>query len=231
MRRIDRFQCLEVNTNSTPADGLVILFHGYGADAYDLQTLSDVLGGERPVDFLFPQGPLEVPIGPGWTGRAWWPIDVAALEKAAVSGEPRDLSLENPEGLKALRPSVQKMLSQCGYPLSKIVIGGFSQGAMLATDTYLRTPEPCAGLMILSGALLCSTEWKQLAAARSGQRFFQSHGKNDSVLSFRGASQLETALTQGGMKGSLQSFNGGHEIPMSVIQSAQKYIQQSLFQK
>ena len=224
MRRIDRFQCLDVPHQNQPADGLVILFHGYGADAYDLQTLSEVLAPTLNLDFLFPQGPLEVPIGPGWTGRAWWPIDVESLQKAAQSGTPRDLSLENPEGLKTLRPQVQKMLSQCGYPLSKVVIGGFSQGAMLATDTYLRTPVPCAGLMILSGALLCAPDWKELARARAGQSFFQSHGKSDSVLSHKGAAQLETALTQGGMKGHLQTFNGGHEIPMSVLQSASGYL-------
>ena len=224
MRRIDRFNCIEVTPYETQAEGLVIIFHGFGADAYDLQTLSDALKSKKHLDFLFPQGPLEVSIGTGWTGRAWWQIDVAALEAAAAIGQPRDISMENPEGLKTLRPNIQKMLKQCGFPLSKIVLAGFSQGAMLATDTFLNSPEPCAGLMIFSGALICSPEWKELAQKRKGSAFFQSHGKNDVVLAHRGAQQLETVLTQAGMKGNLMTFHGGHEIPVAAIHGAQKYL-------
>ena len=224
MRRIDRFQCIDVPNENQPADGLVIIFHGWGADAYDLQSLSETLTPQAHLDFLFPRGAVEVSVGPGYTGRGWWQIDVDALNRAAMAGTPRDLSLENPEGLQTLRPQIQKMLSQCGYPLSKVVLAGFSQGAMFATDTYLRTPEPCAGLMIFSGALLCAPEWKELARARAGRSFFQSHGKSDMVLAHRGAAQLETVLTQAGMKGHLQTFNGGHEIPASVVQSASSYL-------
>ena len=224
MRQISQFHCVDVPNDNQPAKGLVILFHGYGADAYDLQTLSDVLSPDSPLDFLFPQGPLEVPIGPGWTGRAWWNINVEELQKAAAEGRPRDMTQENPEGLKNLRPKIQKFLAQTGYPLSQIILGGFSQGAMLATDTYLHLEENCAGLMILSGTLICSETWKTLAQKKAGQRFFQSHGSADGVLAHKGAQQLETLLTQAGMKGRLDTFKGGHEIPMPTVQGAAKYI-------
>ena len=88
MRRLANINCIEVTHEDlgfapTTNPDLVILFHGYGADAYDLQTLSDVLRPKKPTDFLFPQGVLEVPIGPGWTGRAWWNIvGVVGTEKS-----------------------------------------------------------------------------------------------------------------------------------------------------
>jgi phospholipase/carboxylesterase len=228
MRRIGSINCIEVPAKLTKGqdeiDGLVILFHGYGADAYDLQTLSDVLTMPKPADFLFPQGPLEVPVGPGWTGRAWWQIDMEAMQKAAASGNPRDPAKEYPEGLKKLRPQVLQMIEKTGTPWDRIVLGGFSQGAMLATDLFLHAPVAPRSLLIFSGALICQDEWKELAPKRKGHTFFQSHGKNDTVLAYKGAQQLETLLTQAGMKGRLQGFSGAHEIPLQTLQQATEYL-------
>jgi len=226
MRKLGSISCLEAtNTNDSAHDTkLVILFHGYGADAYDLQTLSDAMPVKAPTTFLFPQGPLEVPIGPGWTGRAWWKIDVEGLQRAIASGQERDMPNEYPEGLRTIRPQIFKMIEQTKTPWSQIVIGGFSQGAMLATDIFLNAPEAPAGLMILSGALICQEDWRKAAAKRQGSRFFQSHGTQDNVLSHKNAQRLETLLTQAGLKGRLQTFGGGHEIPMSVLQKATVYL-------
>lgn len=227
MRKLGTVQCLEVpvaNPQDEAQADVVILFHGYGADAYDLRSLSEALTPKRPTHWLFPQGVLEVPIGPGWTGRAWWNIDIASLERAAASGQPRDLSLEKPEGLEKLRPRIFEMIEKLQVPWNRIVLGGFSQGSMLATDIFLRAPEAPKGLIILSGALLNKPEWKELAPRRAGSRFFMSHGTQDLVLAHKGAAQLETLLTQAGLRGSLLTFQGGHEIPWPVIQKATEYL-------
>lgn len=227
MRKVGTVQCLEVPCerpeDESRADTL-ILFHGYGADAYDLRSLSEVVTPARPTHWLFPQGILEVPIGPGWTGRAWWPVDIAALEKAAATGEPRDLADTKPEGLEKLRPRILEMIDKLQVPWNRLILGGFSQGSMLATDVFLRAPEAPKGLLIFSGALVNKDEWKELAPKRAGSRFFMSHGTHDSILSHRGAARLETLLTQAGLKGSLFTFPGAHEIPMAAIQKANEYL-------
>lgn len=220
-------QCLEVpceNPAQEDSATHLILFHGYGADAYDLRSLHEVIKAKGPTHFLFPQGVLEVPIGPGWTGRAWWNIDVEALQRAAMNGTPRDLSIEKPEGLEKLRPRIFEMIDALRVPWNRIILGGFSQGAMLATDLFLRAPEAPKGLVILSGALLNKDEWKKLAPNRTGSSFFMSHGSHDQVLAHKGAAQLETLLVQSGLKGSLMTFSGGHEIPMNVIDKLNQYL-------
>lgn len=78
--------------------------------------------------------------------------------------------------------------------------------------------------MILSGALVNKDEWKELAPKRAGSKYFMSHGKSDQVLSLRGASQLESLLNSSGLKGSLMSFNGAHEIPMEVIVKMNQFL-------
>ena len=74
MRRLGPLEAVEAVQN--PDAPWVVMFHGYGADAFDLASLADVIPAKKPLNYLFPQGPLEVPIGPGWTGRAWWPINM-----------------------------------------------------------------------------------------------------------------------------------------------------------
>lgn len=203
----------------------MILFHGYGADAYDLKSLSEVISTDKPTQFLFPQGILEVPIGPGWTGRAWWNIDINALQTAAMSGTPRDLSKEKPPAnLPELRKKVLAMIEKLNVPWNQIILGGFSQGAMLATDIFMNAPEAPKALVILSGALVNKEEWKSLAPKRAGSKYFMSHGKGDQVLNIRGASQLESLLNESGLKGSLMSFNGSHEIPMEVIVKLNQFL-------
>jgi phospholipase/carboxylesterase len=221
------FKGLEVYPSEPPGEGQgqhFFLFHGFGADAYDLQPLADVIEPRRPTHFIFPQGVLEVPIGPGWTGQAWWPIDVTALQQATASGKPRDLSIEKPEALPMLREKFFATVKSLKLSWKDIILGGFSQGAMLATDLFLNAPETPKALVVLSGALTNKDEWKSLVGRRAGAPFFQSHGKHDAVLALRGASQLESFLTQAGLKGHLDSFEGQHDIPAEIITKLNRFL-------
>ena len=204
----------------------VILFHGFGADAYDLSQLNDVLRTPKPTNWLFPQGPLEVPIGPGWTGRAWWPINVEDLQRRAQQGSIVDLSEEKPAGLFDVRPAIFEMINQLGVSWDKVILGGFSQGAMCATDIFLNAPQTPRGLILFSGALINKAEWAPLAKNRIGAKYFISHGKSDPVLPFRCGQQLESVLNNGGMKGKMLSFEGGHEIPPAALTAAIHYLKE-----
>ncbi len=222
MRQLGNLKCVEKLVDH---DGpWIVFFHGYGADANDLAPLSNVIASPEKANWLFPNAPIEVPIGPGWTGRAWWPLNLEAWMKAMEQGQEKDLAVLTPPGLHEARQNTFKALAQLKVPWSKIILGGFSQGAMLATDLYLNAPETPAGLVLLSGTLINSNEWKPLLKNREGQKFFQSHGKQDPVLTYTNAQRLESFLCQGGMKGNLQGFNGGHEIPMGVLQKCGEYL-------
>jgi phospholipase/carboxylesterase len=221
-RRLGSIKCLDQMVDNS--DQWVILFHGYGADAYDLKPMSDVLQTSQPCNWLFPQGLLEVPIGPGWTGRAWWNVDIEALQKRNAQGSSPDLSDERPEGMIKARTQAMEMIKELKVDWSKIILGGFSQGAMLATDLFLHAPKNPRGLLLFSGALVNKVDWKPLVPQRAGARFFICHGTQDPVLPHRSAQQLETMLNAGGMKGGLVSFAGGHEIPPQAILKANEYL-------
>ncbi|MFN7454851.1 MAG: alpha/beta hydrolase [Pseudobdellovibrionaceae bacterium] len=166
----------EEQAASGQAELTVILFHGYGADAYDLRSLAEVLETGKKTRYIFPMGPLEVPIGPGWTGRAWWPIDMARIEKVAMTGQPADLSEEIPQGLDSLREEVFKMIESIEPDFSKVVVGGFSQGSMLATELALSASAQ-------SSAHSRSTSHSQEIAQASSQTDNPLNAKRDAELS------------------------------------------------
>ena len=104
------------------------------------------------------------------------------------------------------------MSAQTKLPLSRVLLGGFSQGAMLATDVALRLEEAPLGLVALSGTLLVEDVWAPKAKARAGLHVFQTHGRNDPILSFLAATWLHELFVSSGMQVELHPFDGGHTI-------------------
>src|SRR6185437_12531546 len=76
MKRYGKLDVVEVENGR---ELCVVLFHGFGADAHDLAPLSDV-SSQIKATWIFPNAGLQVPIAPGFMGRAWFHIDVAALD-------------------------------------------------------------------------------------------------------------------------------------------------------
>lgn len=199
-------------------DGLTIaVLHGFGADAFDLLPLCREIAAPAGTTWLFPHAPLEVPLGPQMTGRAWFPIDVVAMQLAMLSGRAPDLARHSPPELRTSQAKVVAMLRDHGTPMAKTVLAGFSQGAMTATALALHADEAPAGLAILSGTLLDAELWQQLAPAKAGMRFVQSHGRDDALLSYAAAQRLYALLTAAGWLGEFVGFGGGHEIPGAVL--------------
>lgn len=226
MRKIGPMKALDQLQD--PQAPWIILFHGFGADASDLQPLAELIPHAENFNFLFPQGVLEVPIGPGWTGRAWWPINMERLQQAQSGNQDWDTSIERPDNIERVRHQAMEMIKALGIPWNKIILGGFSQGGMLAVDLALHAPEQPMGLILMSTALVNKAELKPLAPQRQGLSFFQSHGESDQVLTLKNGQRLETLLTQSGMKGRLLKFRGGHEIPTSVLLEIGNYLKDRL---
>ncbi len=226
MRRLGNIQCLEKNMDD--AAPWVILFHGYGADMHDLTSLAELIHPKKPLNWLFPNGLDQVPLGVGYSGRAWWPIDVAKLNEMMVRGDNFTFSGIIPEGLARARTEAFRLIEQMKIPWNNLILGGFSQGAMLSLDLAMRAPETPRGLILLSGTMHSEPELKDLIHKRAGLKYFQSHGKQDTVLGFKQAQQMETFLSQGGLKGRLMSFNGGHEIPQFVLAELERYLNEIL---
>lgn len=210
---------------------LVVLMHGFGAPGDDLVALHRVLDVPREVRFAFPHAlhTLPWPMGDG-RARAWWMIDVEGLERAIAEGRARDLSREMPEGIVPAREAILAMLDALRQRLapSKLVLGGFSQGAMLATDVALESDVALDGLLLMSGTLLAEDVWTPLAKKRAGLPAMVSHGTHDPILPYEGAERLAATLEAGGLDVDFVRFRGQHEIPPVVLDHAGQLIRRAI---
>ena len=218
--RFGNLDAIEI-PNSDPKALTVVCLHGYGADMRDLAPLAQELETKRPISWLFPDAPETL----DWGGRAWFPIDVTAFEEAQRTGTPRDLSLKEPDGMAWAREELQKFLSESGVAWDRLVLMGFSQGAMLAVDLALRSETPPAGVAILSGTLVDKKSVVELAPKRKGLPFFQSHGSVDPILGYPQARALEKLIVEAGWKGQLQRFEGGHAVPTEVLETLRRWLE------
>jgi phospholipase/carboxylesterase len=206
------------------AGPVVVLLHGYGAPGTDLVPLWRELAVPREVRFVFPEAPLALDFG----GRAWWPIDMARLQDRFSKGGAERLIAEVPPGVDDARAALLELLDTLERDFAaspeQTLIGGFSQGAMLATDAVLRSSRAFAGLAVLSGTLISHDEWLPLMSARRGLPVLQSHGRADPVLPFDIAEQLRAELLAAGLPVEFVAFNGGHGIPGGVLEGLTRMI-------
>ena len=211
---------------------LVILLHGFGAPGDDLVPLAPYLQVPKAVRFLFPAAPLRLDFGMGDTARAWWMLDMERLMKARAQGQWESLALEVPRGLESARNCLAELLQiaviHLAVPENQLILGGFSQGAMLALDYTLRSDISLAGLILLSTTIIAKQEWVTALPARKGLAVFQSHGTHDDILAHAVAIQLREHLTSAGLPVHWSEFRGGHEIPLPVLGELGSFIHRVL---
>jgi phospholipase/carboxylesterase len=202
-----------------------VLLHGFGAPGDDLVSLAGEI--DAPVRLVFPAAPLELG-GLYGDSRAWWLLDLARLEDELRRGVPLDRRDEVPDGLAAARDHVNRFIDQLAARFAiaddQLVLGGFSQGAMLALDVALHRPRPPAGLILMSSTLIAEGVWRPRMPSLAGVPVMLSHGRHDALLPYHVAERLRTRLTEAGAAVDWQPFLGGHEIPRAAIDAANRLL-------
>ena len=116
------------------AQAAMILVHGRGATAQSILELAAVLPHPE-MAYLAPQA----------AGNTWYPYSFLAPMPQNQPG------LDS--GLQAVAEAVAKV-EAAGIPAEKIIIGGFSQGACLASEFVARNARRYGGLLVFSGGLI-----------------------------------------------------------------------------
>jgi len=207
--------------DAAEAERVVVLLHGFQMEPRDLSPFAHAL--KTPSWFLFPTAPLAAEP----RGRAWWHIDAKKREQTLLSG-PRDFAVQHPPDLPAARAQLGALLEALAPRVGKrpLVLGGFSQGAMLACDHVLRSTFPLAALALFSGSRIAFDEWAPLLEGDRlrGLPTMIAHGKTDADLAFTAGVALRDALTAAGADVTWQPFEQGHEIPLVVWRTFRKFL-------
>ena len=109
--------------------------------------------------------------------------------------------------------------AELGIGPERIVLGGFSQGAILCLDYLLHDDRPWPGLLFLSGTLVDVDELRERATRRPGMHALISHGKLDPILPFALAQQLHDELSRVAWDTHFVPYEGSHGIPPEVLRA------------
>lgn len=201
-----------------------LLLHGYGSGAEDFVPFARTIVLKPSARFVFPQAPESTvppdgPIG----GRAWWRLDLE--DHFAPGARLPDLSKTHPRGLDVAAERVRTLLHDLAWsPGGPVVLGGFSQGAMVASEIAFTTDDALAALVILSGTPVDEAAWLRGLARRRGLPVFVSHGRADPILPFASADRFREELEAAGLKVTWVPFDGGHEVPGQVVTALNAFL-------
>ncbi|MEZ5314690.1 MAG: hypothetical protein R3E91_00520 [Chlamydiales bacterium] len=200
-----------------PDGKTILLLHGFGSNAMDLVPLHRIFQEKLKPNWLFPMAPFNVSGIPSNKGRAWFPVNLSTLQTAFEKKDLKTVENAFPKDLTEFRECIECLVGELNIPRSKLIIGGFSQGAVLSVDVALNGTESVAAILIFSGTLIYESMWRSLSHQHTKTLFFQSHGTHDPLLPLEKAAELASLLQDGGLKGKLHMFEGGHEIPQSIL--------------
>jgi phospholipase/carboxylesterase len=205
------------------------MLHGYGSSPEEWAPFTQTIQWPARGRFVFLQGPEATmpPDGPVG-GRAWWRLDLASHIPPGKTVP--DLSRDRPPGLKVSATMVEERLAdRRTVPRGAVVLGGYSQGAMVASEVAFRSSVPISALVLLSPTLVDEPSWVERFGARRGLPVFISHGRADTVLSFEIADRFHQKLDAAGAQVTWVPFDGGHEIPAEVVVALNKFLERLQF--
>ena len=156
----------------------VIWLHGMGVDNTDFAPFPDeILGFDGPVcRFILPNAPMrEMSMHPGYPLRAWYDVPGRSIDEN-----------EDARGIRESAKRVAQLIDEIeaqGVPRSRIVLGGFSQGAAISLFAGLRMERPIGGVAALSGYLpLAGRLFSEATPGGRRTPIFMAHGEFDSVV-------------------------------------------------
>ena len=137
MNNLNPHQAQPVATAGVPlaeANAAMILLHGRGATAVSILELASLLPHPQ-MAYLAPQA----------ANQTWYPTSFLAPMG------------QNEPGLSSGLTAVSTLLTHiesAGIPASRVIIGGFSQGACLASEFVARNAQRFGGLLVFSGGVI-----------------------------------------------------------------------------
>ena len=158
------------------ASSLIVIMHGWGADASDLADLAYPMSLRFPgAAFFVPNAPEPCSMNP--MGRQWFDLADSTAGPAAAG--------------VLIEQSVAAAVDELGLDMSAVALTGFSQGGMMSLHCGLRMAPRPAALVSFSGALLSDDG---IAVEDGRPAVLLVHGTDDQVVPFSMMQAAATAL-------------------------------------
>jgi phospholipase/carboxylesterase len=195
---------------SEPA-GMLVLIHGRGADEHDLYPLADALDPDRRLVAVLPRGPLQLPPG----GAHWYVVH-------EIGRPDPDTFLPT---FAALGEWLDATAASHGVPPDRVVIAGFSQGAVMSYALGLGAGRPRpAGIIALSGFVPTVAGFDLDLAGRAGLPVAVGHGTLDPVIGVEFGRSARALLEGAGLTVRYQESVMPHSIDPAFLHELRGWI-------
>jgi phospholipase/carboxylesterase len=190
--------------------GALVLLHGRGADEHDLVPLLDALDPERRLHGYTPRAPLSLPPG----GAHWYAV-------------PR-VGYPDPDTFAQGYGALTEWFDALPFPAERIVLGGFSQGAVMSYALGLGAGRPrTAALLAMSGFIPTVDGW-ELDLSPPFPPIAIRHGTYDPVISVEFARQARATLETAGAGVDYRESPIEHWIDPAWIEESRPLVEQAL---
>lgn len=195
------------------ADAALVLMHGRGTDANDLFPFLDFLDPQQRLLGVTVQAPIPGPDG-GWIwyqhGRVGFP-------------EPTTFTAS----VERLGATLDDLSRTAGLDASRIVLGGFSQGAVMAYSLGLGAGRPVpAGILALSGFMPTVAGFEFDLAPRRGLPVAIAHGSLDPIIPVNLGRAARDRLSEAGLAVEYHESAMGHTIDPRALPELQRWVAQ-----
>lgn len=197
--------------------GLLVLFHGRGADEHDLWPLLDLLDPERRLLGVTPRGPLSLPPG----GAHWYAV--------------QEIGYPHPGTFLPTYQAVAEWLDELGEETGigpeRTVLGGFSQGAVMTYALGLGRGRPRpAALLALSG-FIPTVEGFELDLEPWLPPVAIGHGTYDPVISVEWSRRAKELLERAGAEVLYREYPLPHAIEPGFLSALEPWIASALYER
>ncbi len=192
-------------------EGALILMHGRGTSENDLFGLLDVLDPARRLLGVTPGGPLHLPPG----GRHWYMV-------------PR-VGYPDPDTFAQGYGALTAFLDGLDLDWDRTILGGFSQGSVMAFATGLGEGRPLpAGIVGLSGFIPTVEPWRMRDELPAGYPVAIGHGTLDPVISIDFAHTARDRLEAAGADVTYYESEIPHTIDPRFLGTLPEWIDRAL---
>lgn len=208
---------IELPPRKHPAEGALIVLHGWGANQHDLVPLAQSL--KLPsFHCFFPDAPYDVP-GTGGVGKGWFtfPLSERSERERLASREILMLYLDE--------------IQAKGFRSDQIVLLGFSQGAGMCLDVMLHSNRQVGAVVSLSGFLMDGEGMKRRNDLPVTTPIFAAHGLHDPILPFHKSKESIHVLKDAGFDLTWREYPMVHQIVPIEIEHVRQFLLQSVFRE
>jgi phospholipase/carboxylesterase len=149
-------------------EGLLVLFHGRGADEHDLFPLLDALDPDRRRLGVAPRGPLSLPPG----GAHWYAVPRVGFPDRATFDATRERA----------GAWLDALARETGIGPEQTVLGGFSQGAVMTYTLGLGEGRPRPQALVAFSGFVPTVEGFELDLAGPLPPAAIGHGTHDPII-------------------------------------------------